>query len=85
MPNWSSEEAHLLGEHHPLNQQYGRCISADRLNREDSQLAAYLEGEPGPTPPEISSHTHTPKAHVSEEEGTRFLDNIICDIESMSG
>ena len=33
-----------------LNQPYRHCISTDRLNREDSQLAASLEGEPGPTP-----------------------------------
>ena len=33
-----------------LNQPYRRCVSANRLNREDSQLAASLEGESGHTP-----------------------------------
>ena len=33
-----------------LSQPYRRRVSTDRLNREGSQLAAPLEGEPGPTP-----------------------------------
>ena len=33
-----------------LSQPYRRRVSTDRLNREGSQLAASLEGEPGPTP-----------------------------------
>ena len=33
-----------------LSQTYRRRVSTDRLNREGSQLAASLEGEPGPTP-----------------------------------
>ena len=33
-----------------LSQPYPRRVSTDRLNREGSQLAASLEGEPGPTP-----------------------------------
>ena len=33
-----------------LNQPYGHRVSTDRLSREDSYLAAFLEGEPGPTP-----------------------------------
>ena len=33
-----------------LSQPYCRGVSADRPNREGSQLAASLEGEPGPTP-----------------------------------
>ena len=33
-----------------LNQPYRRRVSTDRLNRDGSQLAASLEGEPGPTP-----------------------------------
>ena len=32
-----------------LNLLYRRRVSTDRLNREDSQLTASLEGEPGPT------------------------------------
>ena len=33
-----------------LNQPYRRRVPTDRLSREDSQLAASLEGNPGPTP-----------------------------------
>ena len=33
-----------------LSQSYCRRVSTDRPNREGSQLAASLEGEPGPTP-----------------------------------
>ena len=33
-----------------LSQPYCRRVSTDRPNRESSQLAASLEGEPGPTP-----------------------------------
>ena len=33
-----------------LNQPYRRRVTTDRLNRDGSQLAASLEGEPGPTP-----------------------------------
>ena len=33
-----------------LSQPYRRRVSTDRRNREGSQLAASLEGEPGPTP-----------------------------------
>ena len=33
-----------------LSQPYRRRVSTDRLNREGSQLAASLEGKPGPTP-----------------------------------
>ena len=33
-----------------LSQPYRRHVSTDRLNRKGSQLAASLEGEPGPTP-----------------------------------
>ena len=32
------------------SQPYRRRVSTDRLNHDDSQLAASLEGEPGPTP-----------------------------------
>ena len=33
-----------------LSQPYRRRVATDRLNREGRQLAASLEGEPGPTP-----------------------------------
>ena len=42
---------------------YCRRVSTDRPNREGSQLAASLEGEPCPTP-ERPSHTHTPKPRL---------------------
>ena len=50
-------EGHQIGvrkrrtpENTILSQPYCRRISTDRPNRESSQLAASLEGEPGPTP-----------------------------------
>ena len=48
LQNWSSEEAYLLNT--ILNQPYRRRVSADGLNRKDSKLAAFIEGESGPTP-----------------------------------
>ena len=47
-PNWNSEEA--TPGNTILIQSYRRRVSTDRPNREGSQLAASLEGEPGPTP-----------------------------------
>ena len=46
-----------------LSQPSRRHVLTDRLNREGSQSAACLEGEPGPAlhPPERPSHTHAPK------------------------
>ena len=50
-------EGHQIGarkrrtpENAILSQAYCRRVSTDRPNREDSQLAASLEDEPGPTP-----------------------------------
>ena len=50
-------EGHQIGarkrrtpENTILRQPYCRRVSTDRPNREGSQLAASLEGEPGPTP-----------------------------------
>ena len=50
-------EGHQIGarkrrtpENTILSQSYCRRVSTDRPNREGSQLAASLEGEPGPTP-----------------------------------
>ena len=50
-------EGHQIGarkrrtpENTILSQPYCRRVSTDRSNREGSQLAASLEGEPGPTP-----------------------------------
>ena len=59
-PNRSPEEAHLVNI--ILNQSNRRRASTDRLNCEDSQFVAPLEGESSPIqPPERPSHTHTPK------------------------
>ena len=49
-PNWGSGRGAHLGNTIILSQPYRRRVSTDRLNREGSQLAASLEGEPGPTP-----------------------------------
>ena len=60
-----------------LNQSYHRRVSIDPLNREDSQLAASLEGEPGPTlAGKNLPHSH-PQNQVSEGEDGRisFGDN----------
>ena len=50
-------EGHQIGarkrrtpENTILSQPYCRRVSTDRSDREGSQLAAFLEGEPGPTP-----------------------------------
>ena len=47
-PNWRSEEANLVTT--IVKQPNNRRVSTNRLNREDSQLAASLEGESSPTP-----------------------------------
>ena len=53
-----------------LSQPYCRCVSTDRPNREGSQLAASLEGEPGPTPAGKTLPHSYPENQVSEGEGT---------------
>ena len=74
-------ETHLVNT--ILNQPYRRHVSTNRLNREDSQLTASLEGEPGPKSAENTPHTHTSKPEVSQGEGTR---NIGCECNNvMSG
>ena len=52
-----------------LSQPYRRRVSTDTRNREGSQLAASLEGEPGPTPAG-KTLPHSYPNHVSEGEGT---------------
>ena len=56
-----------------LNQPYyRRRVSTDRLNREDSQLDASLEGGAGHTPTgKTLSHSY-PKKQISEGQGTRM-------------
>ena len=70
-------EGHQIGarkrrtpENTILSQPYCRRVSTDRSDREGSQLAASLEGEPGPTrkdPPTLIFRNQ-----VSEGEGTRL-------------
>ena len=64
-PNWSSEEAHLTNI--ILNQSYRCPVSTDRLNREDVQLAASLEGESGPTPAGKTLPRSYPKTRFRRE------------------
>ena len=59
-------EGHQIGarkrrtpENTILSQPYCRRVSTDRPNRESSQLAASLEGEPGPTPPAGKTLPHS--------------------------
>ena len=59
-PNWSSEKAHLVNT--IFNIPNNHRVSTNRLNREDSQSVASLEGEFSLTPsPRRPSHTHIPK------------------------
>ena len=63
-----------------LSQPYHRRVSTDRLNREDSQLAASLEGEPGPTPGRKDPPTLISRNQISKGEGMRcryFCKNMI--------
>ena len=60
-----------------LNQPYRRRVSTDQLNREDRQLAASLEGEPGRTPAG-KTLLHS-KPDVLEGEDTRkFESHLTC-------
>ena len=56
-----------------LSQPYRRRVSTDRLNREGSQLAASLEGEPGPTPAGKTLPNSYPETKFRRE---RARDNI---------
>ena len=53
-----------------LNQPNRRHVSTDRLNREDSQLAASLEGEVQPYTRRKVPPTLIPQNQVSEGQGT---------------
>ena len=56
-PNWSSEKAHLVIT--IFNKPNHLLALTNRLNREDSQSVASLEGEFSPTPPpKRPFHTH---------------------------
>ena len=56
-----------------LSQPYYRRVSTDRPNREGSQLAASLEGEPGPTPAGKTPPHSYPETRFRRE---RARDNI---------
>ena len=65
-------EGHQIGkrrtsENTILSQPYCRRVSTDRPNRESSQLAASLEGEPGPTPAGKSLPHSYPKTRFWRE------------------
>ena len=57
-----------------LSQPYRRRVSTDRLNRESSQLAASLEGEPGPTPAGKTLPHSYPETRFRRE---RARDNVL--------
>ena len=55
-----------------LSQPYCRRVSTDRSDREGSQLAASLEGEPGPTPAgKTLPHSYS-ETRFRRERGTRL-------------
>ena len=58
-----------------LSQPYRRRVSTDRLNREGSQLAASLEGEPGPTPAGKTLPHSFPETSRFRRERARVGDN----------
>ena len=57
-----------------ISQPYCRRVSTDRPNREGSQLAASLEGEPGPTPAGKTLPHSYPKTRFRRERAR----DIIC-------
>ena len=63
-----------------LSQPYRRRVSTDRLNREGSQLAASLEGEPGPTPAGKTLPHSYPKTRFRRERarGIYVCTSITC-------
>ena len=58
-----------------LSQPYRRRVSTDRLNREGSQLAASLEGEPGPTPAGKTLPHSFPETSRFRRERAREVEN----------
>ena len=64
-----------------FSQPYHRRVSIDRPNREGSQLAASLEGEPGPTPAgKILPHSYPETRFRREPLGHENINRIICVI-----
>ena len=75
-------EGHQIGarkrrtpENTILSQRYCRRVSTDRPNRESSQLAASLEGEPGPTPAGKTLPHSYPETRFRRE---RARDSMVC-------
>ena len=63
-----------------LSQPYRRRVSTDRLNREGSQLAASLEGEPGPTPAgKTLPHSFPETSRFRRERARDSVLQQICD------
>ena len=60
-----------------LNQPYRRRVSTDRLNRDGSQLAASLEGEPGPTPAGKTLPRSYPETRFWRERAREVVVNAI--------
>ena len=74
-PNWRLEEARTSGIPSSTNHTAGR-VSTDRLNREDSQLAASLEGEPGHTPAGKTLPHSYPKTRFRRERARDYGESI---------
>ena len=83
-PNWSSEEARTW-KHHPQPTIPPRHFSTDMLNRESSQLAASLEGEPGPTPAgKTLPHSYPETRFRRERARAHYRNHIVIMIHQSS-
>ena len=61
-----------------LSKTYRRRVSTDRLDREGSQLAASLEGEPGPTPARKTLPHSYPETRFRRERAHELRSNEEC-------
>ena len=64
-----------------LNQPYRRRVSTDRLDRDGNQLAASLEGEPGPTPARKTLPHSYPETRFRRERARGMCHFIDADIQ----
>ena len=78
-------EGHQIGarkrrtpENTILSQPYCRRVSTDRPNRESSQLAASLEGEPGPTPAGKTLPHSYPETRFRRERARVLCLPVVC-------
>ena len=83
-------EGHRIGarkrrtpENTILSQPYYRRVSIDRPNREGRQLAASLEGEPGPTPALKTLPHSFPESRFRRERARDVYDNSINQNQSI--